>query len=45
MSDLAYDATLGVLISKGTGKMITWADTDSKAVKRYLKTIDSAIKY
>ena len=38
MSDLAYDATLGVLISKGTGKMITWADTDSKAVKRYLKT-------
>ena len=38
VSDLAYDATLGVLISKGTGKMITWADTDSKAVKRYLKT-------
>ena len=38
MSDLAYDATLGVLMNKGTGKMITWADTDSKAVKRYLKT-------
>ena len=36
MSDLAYDATLGVLMNKGTGKMITWADTDSKIIKTYL---------
>ncbi|MDO5638606.1 MAG: DUF637 domain-containing protein [Neisseria sp.] len=36
VSDLAYDATLGVLMSKRTDKIITWADTDNKAIKTYL---------
>ncbi|MCQ9326298.1 VENN motif pre-toxin domain-containing protein, partial [Neisseria dentiae] len=45
VSDLAYDATLGVLINRTTGKMVTWANTDNKTIQRYLKIKGETTNY